>query len=108
MLYQVQGDAAALAHTKASAFPDEHFQREWAGLNAAGQAVVAMLARGETDMHGAAGLKRLSELTGKSATKNTAAQALRRLHQKNLVTRLAMGDYRIEDEAFAEWVRRRP
>jgi len=33
--------------------------------------------------------------------------ALRRLQSHNIVTRLAIGDYRIEDEAFAEWVRRR-
>lgn len=107
MLYQVQGDEAALAHTKASVFSDEHFLREWTELNAADQAVVTMLARGETDMHGAAGLERLSESTGKPATKNTVAHALRRLQSRNLVTRLAVGDYRIEDEAFAEWVRRR-
>lgn len=107
MLYQLQGDEAALAHTRTSVFSDEHFLRQWTELNPADQAVVTMLARGEGDIHGASGLARLTALTGKRATKNTAAHALRRLQSRNIVTRLAIGDYRIEDEAFAEWVRRR-
>ncbi|MCP3720744.1 ATP-binding protein [Paraburkholderia sp. CNPSo 3281] len=107
MLYQLQGDEAALANTRTSVFSDEHFLRQWTELNPADQAVVTMLARGEGDIHGAAGLARLTGLTGKRATKNTAAHALRRLQSHNIVTRLAIGEYRIEDEAFAEWVRRR-
>lgn len=107
MLYQVQGVDAAIAHTKASVFSDEHFLRQWDELNSADQAVVTMLARGEASLHGADGIARLTALTGKPATKNTAAHALRRLQVKNIVTRLSMGEYRIEDEAFADWVRRR-
>lgn len=107
MLYQVQGEAAALEHTKTSVFSDEHFLKQWTGMNPAGQAVILLIARGESDVHSAAGLQRLSELLGKPATKNTAAQALRRLQTDNRVTRLAIGDYRVEDEAFAEWIRRK-
>jgi hypothetical protein len=107
MLYQTQGEEAALAHTKASVFSDDHFLKQWVDMNSADQAVITLLARGEADLHGAAGLAKLSEMLGKAATKNTAAQALRRLQADNAVTRLAVGDYRIEDEAFAEWIRRR-
>jgi hypothetical protein len=107
MLYQLQGVEAARAHTKASVFSDESFLKQWNGMSTADQAVIAMLARGATDLHSAAGLSRLSAYLGKPATKNTAAQALRRLQAQNVVTRLAIGDYRIEDEAFAEWIRRR-
>ncbi|QCP54226.1 hypothetical protein FAZ95_35220 [Trinickia violacea] len=107
MLYQVQGAEAALVHTRASVFSDENFLKQWSGMNPADQAVIALIARGETDIHGVAGLGRLSALLGKPATKNTAAHALRRLQTQNAVTRLALGDYRIEDEAFAEWIRRR-
>jgi hypothetical protein len=46
-------------------------------------------------------------MIGSPATKNTAAHAFRRLQSDNMVTRLALGDYRVEDEAFAEWLRRR-
>lgn len=79
MLYQVQGvDAAALAHTKATVFSDEQFLKQWSGLSPADQAVITLLSRGEADLHGAAGLNRITALTGKPATKNTAAQARRR------------------------------
>jgi hypothetical protein len=107
MLYQPQGEEAALAHTKSSVFSDEHFLAQWAQLNPADQAVLTMLARGEADFHAQSGMAKLSGMLGKPATKNTAAHALRRLQSENTVTRLSVGDYRIEDEAFAEWVRRR-
>jgi hypothetical protein len=107
MLYQVQGPEAALKHTKDSVFSDEQFLNQWRGLSSADQAVVMLIARGEADLHGAAGLERLSVMLGTKATKNTAAHALRRLQNENMVTRLALGDYRVEDEAFAEWLRRR-
>jgi hypothetical protein len=47
-----------------------------------------------------AGLTRL-------ATTNTAADALRRLQLDDMVTRLGLGDNRVEVEAFAEWLHRR-
>ncbi|WP_323144911.1 hypothetical protein [Massilia phyllosphaerae] len=46
-------------------------------------------------------------MLGTKANKSTAAHALRRLQAENMVTRLAIGEYRVEDEAFAEWLRRR-
>jgi hypothetical protein len=107
MLYQIEGADAALEHTKASVFSDDHFLKQWTKLNPADQAVVTLIARGETDLHGAAGLGRLSSILGITATKNTASHALRRLQAENMVTRLAIGEYRVEDEAFAEWLRRR-
>ncbi|HTK01145.1 MAG TPA: hypothetical protein VL522_16060 [Bordetella sp.] len=106
MLYQTQGPEAALEHTKASVFSDQHFLAHWSAMHPADQAVLTLLARGGTDIHGTAGLAQLSTLLGKSVTKNTGAHALRRLREENVVTRLAFGEYRIEDEAFAEWVRR--
>lgn len=107
MLYQLQGAEAALAHTLATVFSDEHFQKQWASLAPADQAVLTLLARGDTDVHGAPGIAKLAALIGKPATKNTAAHALRRLRAENVVTRLSFGEYRIEDDAFAEWVRKR-
>lgn len=106
VLYQFDGEEAALEHTKASVFSDESFLWQWKGMHAADQAVITLLARGETDTHGAAALERMNALLGKPTTKNTVAHALRRLQAHNAVTRLAFGEYRIEDEAFAEWIRR--
>jgi hypothetical protein len=76
-------------------------------MNPADQAVITMLSRGQSDLHAKEGMARLSAILGKPATRNTAGHALRRLQSENMVTRLALGDYRIEDEAFAEWIRRR-
>lgn len=107
MLYQPQGDVAALAYTKASVFSDEHSLAQWRQLKPADRAILYLLARGESDLHSSATLEKLSTMLGKPATRNTTAHALRRLLADNVVTRLAMGDYRIEDEAFAEWIRKR-
>lgn len=107
MLYQAQGVDAALAHTMISVFSDEHFLKQWDAMNPSDRAVVTLLVRGEADLHGIQSLTLLSEWLGKPATKNTVAQALKRLQAHNVVARLAVGHYRVEDEAFAEWIRRR-
>ncbi|HEU5435668.1 MAG TPA: hypothetical protein VFU95_04550, partial [Telluria sp.] len=106
MLYQPEGVVAALEHTKASVFSDQHFLKQWSVLSPADQAVLTLIACGEADLHGAAGLERLSNMLSARATKNTVSHALRRLQASNTVTRLAIGEYRVEDEAFAEWLRR--
>jgi len=36
---------------------------------------------------------------------NTPAHSLRRLQADNIVTKLAHGEYRFEDEAFSQWIR---
>jgi hypothetical protein len=102
------GEAVALERTKATVFSSEHFAKQWDEVNSTDQGMLALLASGEADPHGAAALEKLSQLTGKSVTKNMSAQALRRLQTANIVTKLSYGDYHIEDEAFAEWIRRRP
>ncbi|MFS8981063.1 hypothetical protein PO002_42900 [Cupriavidus necator] len=107
MLYQTLGAGSALEHTKASVFSDEHFAKQWDRMLPADRAVITMLAKGASDMHSAAGLKQLGDMIGKTATKNTSSQALRRLQAANAIARLSIGEYRIEDEAFAEWIRRR-
>jgi len=107
MMNQVLGAHAALTHTQTSVFSDAHFLRQWNELLPADQIVLAMLSRGETDFYSKAGMIKLSVLLNKPATRNTAGHALRRLQDDNTVTRLSLGDYRIEDEAYAEWIRRR-
>lgn len=105
MLYQTQGADAALEHTRVTVFSDEHFLKQWRAANPADQAVLALVASGDAELHSAAGLEHVSALIGKPATRNTVAHALRRLQDANVVTRLALGRYRIEDEAYAEWIR---
>ncbi|SDV46997.1 ATP-binding protein [Chitinasiproducens palmae] len=107
MLYQVQGVDAALSHTKATVFSDDHFHKQWSARNPADQAVLILIARSDYGVHSGSGLSRLSEMLGRPASKSTVSHALRRLEKDNAVTRLGLGDYRIEDEAFADWIRRK-
>jgi hypothetical protein len=101
------GEAAALDRTKAAVFSDEHFKKQWDTLGKVDQALVTMLSVGESDFYSAAALERLALSSGKTATKNTVAHALRRLQAGNIVTKLAYSEYHVEDEAYAEWVRLR-
>jgi hypothetical protein len=39
--------------------------------------------------------------------KNTIHNALRRLYNKNILTKIDYGIYQFEDEAFADWVKHR-
>ncbi|HTH59839.1 MAG TPA: hypothetical protein VL689_06740 [Paraburkholderia sp.] len=105
MLYQTQGVDAALEHTKETVFSDEHFLKQWRASNPADQAVLTLIASGEADLHSAAGLERVGTLIDRPATRSTVGHALRRLQDANAVTRLAHGRYRIEDEAYGEWIR---
>jgi hypothetical protein len=101
------GEAAALDRTKAAVFSDEHFKKQWDELGKVDQALLTMLATGVSDFYSTAALERLALSSGKTATKNTVAHALRRLQAANIVTKLAYSEYHVEDEAYAEWVRRR-
>jgi hypothetical protein len=105
MLYQTQGVDAALEHTKETVFSDAHFLKQWRGANPADQAVLTLVASGESDLHSSAGLERVGALIGKTATRSTVGHALRRLQDANAMTRMGHGRYRIEDEAYADWIR---
>ncbi|MBK4735529.1 ATP-binding protein [Noviherbaspirillum pedocola] len=107
MLHQVLGPDSALRYTKASVFSDEHLHEAWSDMNPADQAVLTLIARGDSDLHSANALGRISASLEKTATKSTVAHALRRLQAGNVVTRVSFGEYRIEEEAFADWIRQR-
>jgi hypothetical protein len=102
-----QGAAAALAHTREHVFSDAEFGKIWARLLPADQEVLKALAHGITDLHSARSLLRLGEALGlgKAVTKNAPAQSLKRLQEQELVTRLDLGQYRFQDDVFAEWVK---
>ena len=42
-----------------------------------------------------------------AVAKNVPQQSLRRLQDADLVLRMDYGDYRVQDDAFAEWLRNR-
>ena len=58
-------------------------------------------------LHGQATREQLGTLLGlpKAPPMNTPAHSLRRLQAGNIVTKLAHGEYRFEDEAFGQRIR---
>lgn len=108
LTYPFDGPEAALQYTKEHVFNREQFRKQWNGLLPADRAVLTLMASGQdSDFHGQAAREQLAQLLGlaKAPSMNTPAHALRRLQAANIVTKLNQGEYRFEDEAFAQWVR---
>lgn len=101
------GSITALQATKTKVFSDESFKRQWDSLLAADQVILTMIANGISDLHGKTTLQRLGEKlgVGSSVNKNTTHNALKRLNNKNIITKLEYGIYQFEDEAFSDWIK---
>lgn len=102
----VEGSHAALAATKNKVFNDDNFKRQWDALLPADKVVLSMTAKGISDLHSAAAMTQLGSILGigDSVNKNTIHNAIRRLINKNIITKIQHGAYQFEDEAFADWV----
>lgn len=102
-----QSSMEALKITKSKVFSDESFKRQWDALLAADQVILSMLAKGISDLHGKSTMQRLGKELGigDSVDRNTISNALRRLCDKNILTKIEHGIYQFEDEAFSDWVR---
>lgn len=102
-----EGSMIALENTKHNVFNDETFKRQWDALLAADQVILSMLAQGITDLHSKNALQQLGNALGigDNINKNTTQNALARLFNKNIITKIEYGLYQFEDEAFADWVK---
>lgn len=109
LIYPVEGSQAALEVTKAKVFNDTNFKKQWDSLLPADQIVLSMIANEMRDLHGKTALDYLGRSLGieESIDKNTAQNALRRLFNKNIITKIEYGTYQFEDEAFSDWVKYR-
>lgn len=108
LTYPFDGPEAALEFTKEHVFNSDQFRRQWTGLLPADRALLGMMADGKvSDFHGQAAREQLAALLGlpEAPPVNMPAHSLRRLQADNIVTKLAHGEYRFEDEAFAQWIR---
>jgi len=108
LTYPFDGPEAALEFTKDLVFNSDQFKRQWTGLLPADRALLGMMADGKvSDFHGQAAREQLAALLGlpEAPPVNMPAHSLRRLQADNIVTKLAHGEYRFEDEAFAQWIR---
>ena len=66
-----------------------------------------LLAQGVTALHSEPVRLQLGNALGldKPVSKNTPQHSLRRLQAENLVAKLDYGNYQLQDDAFAEWIR---
>lgn len=101
------GSHVALAAAKNKVFSDENFKQLWDSVLAADKVILSMIANGITDLHSKSAMQQLGAELGLEGgvNKNTTHNALRRLSNKNIVTKIEYGIYQFEDEAFADWVK---
>lgn len=102
-----EGSKTALEYTQNKVFSDMNFKRQWEGLLPADKVLLSMIANGFKDLHGQIAMKKIGDTLGigNSVNKNTIQNALRRLSNKNLITKVEYGIYQFEDETFADWIK---
>ena len=90
-------------------FNDANFVNLWNRLLPADRELLRLIVAGVSDLFSEVSRRRLGETLGfdEPVTKNMPQQSLRRLQDAELVLRMDYGDYRVQDDAFAEWLRNR-
>ncbi len=103
------GAKAALIDTQAHVFNDANFLNVWHRLLPADRELLRLIVSGVGDLFSESSRRRLGAALGleEPVSKNMPQQSLRRLQDTDLVLRMDYGDYRLQDDAFAEWLRNR-
>jgi hypothetical protein len=106
LTHAFEGPAAALHHTQRQVFNHAGFARQWEAMLPADQALLSLIAAGARELLGKQARARVGEALGlgQAVSAATLTNSMRRLCAKGVLTRMEVGDYRFEDEAFAEWV----
>jgi hypothetical protein len=101
------GAKAALADTKSHVFNDANFVNVWNSLLPADRELLRLVVTGITDVFSESSRRRLGKMLGldQAVSKNVPQQSLRRLQDMDLVLRMDYGDYQVQDDTFAEWLR---
>jgi hypothetical protein len=107
LAYADLGSKAALLDTEAHVFNDANFVSTWHRLLPADRELLRLIVSGVTDLFSESSRGRLGAALGLSdaVAKNVPQQSLRRLQDADLVLRMDYGDYRVQDDALAEWLR---
>lgn len=105
----IEGSDAALAYARQHIFNSEDFERQWMEMLPADQAILDMVANGARDIYSRESREALAKALGleEPVNKSTPQNALTRLTNKNVLTRIDVGRYQFEDAAFSDWVRHR-
>jgi hypothetical protein len=107
LAYADLGSKAALIDTEAHVFNDANFVSTWHRLLPADRELLRLIVSGVTDLFSESARGRLGTALGlnEAVAKNVPQQSLRRLQAADLVLRMDYGDYRVQDDALAEWLR---
>ena len=107
LAYADLGSKAALLDTEANVFNDANFVSTWHRLLPADRELLRLIVSGVTDLFSESSRERLGAALGlnEAVAKNVPQQSLRRLQDADLVLRMDYGDYRVQDDALAEWLR---
>jgi hypothetical protein len=107
LAYADLGSKAALIDTEAHVFNDANFVSTWHRLLPADRELLRLIVSGVTDLFSESSRGRLGAALGlnEAVAKNVPQQSLRRLQDTDLVLRMDYGDYRVQDDALAEWLR---
>lgn len=106
LINPIEGSDAALAYATQHIFNSEDFERQWTEMLPADQAILDLVAGGTTDLYSKESREALAKALGLEdpVNKSTAQNALTRLTNKNVLTRIEVGRYQFEDAAFADWI----
>lgn len=109
LAYADLGSKTALLDTEAHVFNDANFIVTWRRLLPADRELLRLIVSGVTDLFAEPSRRQLGTALGldEAVAKNMPQQSLRRLQDADLVLRMDYGDYRMQDDAFAEWLRNR-
>ncbi len=104
------GAAGALEYTKSHVFNDASFQQQWRAMLPADRAVLSLIAAGQTDPYSKDAKEKialtLGLAAGKAVANNTVQNALRRLSEQTILTKIDRATYQFEDEIFADWLKK--
>ena len=106
-IFRQDGGQGALDVTKEKVFNEAGFEKQWKDLLPTDQLLLGLIAQDTPDLQGNETRKSVGARLGleKPVTAGALQNSLRRLIDKNIITRMDRGTYRIEDEAFADWLR---
>lgn len=107
LTHPFEGVQKALAVTRAKVFSDAGFEKQWDSLLPTDQLLLRLIAHDTADLQSMVTRKRVGADLGleKPVTAAALQNSLRRMTNRNVITRMDRGAYRVEDEAFAEWLR---
>ncbi len=102
-----EGSEIALEQTRNKVFNDQNYKGQWEAQLPADKIILSMIANGVRDLHSQSAMKKIGDALGigNTVNKNTTQNALRRLSNKNIITKVEHGKYQFEDESFADWVK---